>query len=312
MAWKHWPCSVRTSALVMVDALALRYRSKQKNVGRAAVEAFNAAAASLGMTADELGDRVVPWLGFAANQPRLIDCAGKSIEAQIGLDFKLKYVDRDKKKAIASLPKTAPKEILAEFKELAATLREVSKAQMLRLENLMVRQYRWPIERWRELFPVHPLLAPMAIRLVWGVYDDAGKLLATFRMLEDCSFTQASDEPLDLPVAGSIGIVHPLELSADERQAWQTHLADYEIESPFPQLERPVVRLSPDSSDKKTLREYSGINVNAMTFRGRAEKLGWAPARCAMAAASPAMSRISRPPASMSFSDSKACILASI
>lgn len=265
------------AALLMVDALAIRYRSKQKNVGRTAVESFNAAAASLGLTPEELGDRVVPWLGFEANQLRIIDCGGRKLEARIGLDFKLKYSDIEKKKPVASLPKTAAKEVLAEFKELAATLREVAKAQVLRLENLMVRQHRWPIERWRQLFPVHPLLAPFAMRLIWGVYDHAGALSFTFRMLEDRSFTQASDEPCELSAAaGKIGIVHPLELSADARPAWRTHVADYEIEPPFPQLDRSVVHLTPDRAQQKTLGDFTGIGINGMTFKGRAERLGWA------------------------------------
>jgi len=52
------------AALRTIDALAIRYRAKNKNVGRAAVGAFAAAALNLGITPDELGDRVVPWLGF--------------------------------------------------------------------------------------------------------------------------------------------------------------------------------------------------------------------------------------------------------
>ena len=52
------------TALLTIDALAIRYRTKNKNVGRAAVEAFAATAENLGITPEELGDLVVPWLGF--------------------------------------------------------------------------------------------------------------------------------------------------------------------------------------------------------------------------------------------------------
>ena len=152
------------AALLTVDALAIRYRAKNKNVGRAAVEAFAAAAENLGITPDELGDRVVPWLGFEPGQKRIIDCGAKKVEARIGSDLKLQFIDLEKNKPVASLPKSAPKEVLAEFKELGATLREVVKAQTLRLENLMVRQQRWPVERWTELFTMHPVLLPMAVR----------------------------------------------------------------------------------------------------------------------------------------------------
>jgi hypothetical protein len=139
----------------------------------------------------------------------------------------------------------------------------------------MVRQHRWPIDRWQKLFPVHPLLLPLAVRLVWGVYDDAGNLQATFRALEDRTFTQATDEPIKLPSKGSVGIVHPVELAEDLRKAWLTHLADYEITPPFPQLERSVVLVKSDRVDQKTLADYSGTDMNGMTFKGRAERLGW-------------------------------------
>ncbi|HOF89948.1 MAG TPA: HEAT repeat domain-containing protein, partial [Armatimonadota bacterium] len=49
-------------ALMLVDALAMRYRVKMKNIGAAAVDAFADAARARGITPDELGERVVPWL----------------------------------------------------------------------------------------------------------------------------------------------------------------------------------------------------------------------------------------------------------
>ena len=264
------------AALMSLDTAAIRYRTKNKNIGAAAQEAFAATAERLGLTVDELGDRVVPWLGFEPGQPRAIGPEGKRIEVAIGPDFKLKYRDVQKNKPVASLPKSLPKETLDEFKEMGATLREVAKAQKLRLETLMVRQFRWPVGRWRELFLGHPVLfLPFATRLVWGHHDDAGALIGTFRAMEDRTLTDAADEPFELPDSGSVGIVHPLELDDEALGAWRTHLADYEVESPFPQLERPVVRVSEKDREVTISRELAGTSLNAMTFRSRAEKLGW-------------------------------------
>ncbi len=262
-------------SLTTLDALAIRYRSKNKNIGQAAVEAFAAAAERLGITPDELGDRVVPWLGFSPNQSRLIDCGGRKIEASIGANFKLKFRDVEKNKAVASLPKTAAKEVLDEFKGLGATLREVVKAQTLRLENLMVRQYRWPSARWVELFLAHPLLKPFGQRLIWGASDSAGECLGTFRTLDDGSLTDASDDPFVLPENSFVGMIHPLELDEATLKAWRTHLADYEVVPPFPQLERPVVRVGDDQRTIKIWTELAGTSVNGLTFKGRADKLGW-------------------------------------
>lgn len=174
------------------------------------------------------------------------------------------------------MPKSASSEVQAEFKEQAATLKEVVKAQLLRLENMMVRQYRWPVARWKEMFLLNPVLVPFAVRLIWGHYDEKGKRLATFHALEDLSLTDAHDEPIELGDSGGIGIIHPLELDPEELAIWKNHVADYEIDSPFLQLERPTVRVKPEEEKVKIWKELNGTNLNAMTFRGRAERINWA------------------------------------
>jgi HEAT repeat protein len=262
-------------ALVALDALTLRYRTKHKNVSEGALEAFAAVAERRGVSVDELGDLVVPALGFESNATRTIDGGKTTFDVRVGLDFKLKFFDVGKKKAVASLPKSVPAETAAEFKALATTLREVSKAQCVRLENMLMRQHRWPAQRWQELFRKHPLLVPFGIRLVWGVYDPSNALTATFRALDDGGLTTSDDASLDLPATSTIGIVHPLELDAALRLAWQTHLADNEVEPPFPQLQRLVFRPKPEQRDRRMLVDIAGKEMNALTFKGRASRSNW-------------------------------------
>jgi len=69
--------------------------------------------------------------------------------------------------------------------------------------------------------------------------------------------------------------VHPLELTPEQRQAWLKHLADYNVVPPFAQLERPVVSLKPGQEKVRVSKELEGTELNAMTFKGRAERLGW-------------------------------------
>jgi hypothetical protein len=264
------------TALLAVDALAIRYRSKFKNIGKAATEAFAEAAAARELTPEELGDRVVPWLGFEPGKPRVIACGKTQVEVRLGGDFKFAYRDAASGKKLAKLPDSAPAEVKAEFKELAASLKEAVKAQHLRMEALMVRQFRWPVARFRELYVAHPLLVPFAQRLVWGHFAAGGKLTATFRTLDDLSLTDAADEPFTLPAKGEVGVVHPLELPADGRTAWVKHLADYAVEPPFAQLDRPVIAVKPDQTAQKFGKDLAGTELNAMTFKGRAERLGWA------------------------------------
>ncbi len=263
------------AALLAVDAMAIRYRTKFKNIGKAAGQAFAAAADARGLSPAELGDRVLPWLGFEPGKPRVLEFGDHRIEVSIGLDCKLTWRDLVKGKAVKTLPANAPDEIKAEMKELSAGLKEAVKAQLLRMENLMVQQHRWPAARWVELFLAHPLVFPFANRLVWGTFGTDGKLVGTFRALEDRSLTSAGDESFPKPSQGGVGIVHPLELTLEQRQAWLKHLADYNVVPPFAQLERPVVSLKPGQEKVRVSKELEGTELNAMTFKGRAERLGW-------------------------------------
>lgn len=264
------------AALLAVDAMAIRYRSKNKNIGKAATEAFAAAAAARGLTVEELGDLVVPWLGFKPGEARIVETGKAKIEVRINNEFKLVYRDTATNKKVAKLPDSVSAETKEEFKELSAGLKESVKSQLLRMETLMVRQFRWPVARWQELYLRHPLLLPFAQRLVWGTYDEDGKLTATFRALEDQSLTDAADEPFTLPTQCQVGIVHPLELDAEACQAWLKHLADYDIVPPFAQLERPVVTVKSDQQQLKFGLELEDTELNGLTFKGRAERLGWA------------------------------------
>lgn len=263
------------AALMVVDSLSVRFRSKNKNIGQAAADAFASAAEARGVTVEELGDLVVPWLGFEPGKPRLIDTGKSQAEARIDTELKLSFRDVKTGKVMSKLPSGASAELQTEFKTLAGTLKEAMKAQLLRIETLLVRQFQWPTARWRDLYLAHPLLRPFTQRLVWGWQEAGGKLGQTFRGLDDASLTDLEDNAVVLPEEGSVSLVHPLDLPEDARAAWLQHFADYGIVPPFPQLDRPVVRVKPEEAGVKFGRQVHGTDLNAMTFRNRAEKLGW-------------------------------------
>ena len=268
------------AALSAVDSIAAKFKDNPRRkfnvIADAAQAAMELAAKRLGFTIDELADRIVPMLAFEPGRPRRIEAGKRVIEAGIGLDFKLSMTDAGTGKRAVSIPKTAGPEVVAEFKGLGKLLLEVAKSQAVRLENLMVRQHRWPVRRWRELFLQHPVLFPFAVRLVWGVYDQSGAVRQTFRALPDRSLTDASDDPIDLPAGESpVGIVHPLNLPPQQVEAWRTNLADYEIEPPFPQIDRPVARASGEERELKMYDRLKGAQLNALGFRSKAEKYGW-------------------------------------
>ena len=89
-------------------------------------------------------------------------------------------------------------------------------------------------------------------------------LQQTFRALDDGSLTDIDDNAVPYPAALAIGIVHPLELAPETRDAWHTHLADYEISAPFPQFDRPIVQVKPEQRALKFSAEVEGTVCNGM------------------------------------------------
>lgn len=262
--------------LMVLDTLANRYRSKFKNVGKACAEAFAAAAAARGITPDELGDMVVPDFGFDGDGVRLFEWEGGKANVELGADFKLAWSDPDSEKSWKALPASAPEAVKNEVKTLTKLLKEAVKGQTARLEMTLVRQRRWPVARWRELYENHPLLRSFASSLVWGIYDASGTLLRSFRRYPNGLLANAAGDLEELPEENTmIGMVHPLEMEAAALDAWRAHLARFKVKQPFPQIDRPVELRDPLHANRRELTLTSGKKVGAGTFKSRSEKRGW-------------------------------------
>jgi hypothetical protein len=199
----------------------------------------------------------------------------QSWELWIGPDFKPVYKDLKTGKKANKLPASAGPDLLDEQKAFAAGLKEAVKAQLLRMETLLVRQFHWPVARWLALYPVHPLLRPFAEQLIWCHHPEGGGPFTAFRYTGDGSLTTVGGDTFALPASGGISLLHPLLLSEPDKAAWEDHLDDYEVMPPFPQLQRPVFICPNEERSVPKLQTVSGTELNAMTFRGRAERLGW-------------------------------------
>lgn len=263
-------------ALMILDSLANRYRTKYKNIGRACRASLETAAENRGVSVDELGDLIVPDFDFNEERQRAFTWDGGELIAILGPDFKLSWLNPETEKETKSLPSSAPDEIKAEVKALNKLIREGIKGQTTRLELALVRQRRWPVPRWQELYEHNPILQSFAARLVWGVYNSEDELQSTFRRYPNGLLADAAGELIELEdPAQFVGLVHPLELEADFIEAWSAHLSRFKIKQPFPQLDRPVVTLDPLHGNRKEIDFTRGVELTGGTFRSRSEKRGW-------------------------------------
>jgi hypothetical protein len=152
--------------------------------------------------------------------------------------------------------------------------------QARRLERAMVTQRRWPAAEWQKYIVGHPFMAHLARLLLWADYDASGKKLAAFRVTEDRTCADAEDNRY-VPAGASVGIVHPLQLSEQERARWGEVFADYELIAPFPQLGRRVNTLQPGEEGQTELARFSGPVIPPFIFQAIMNQQGWLPGRWA-------------------------------
>ncbi|MEV4000813.1 DUF4132 domain-containing protein [Actinomadura sp. NPDC049753] len=258
-----------------VKFTALRARAQEK---------IEEVADGLGLTSEQLADRLVPDFGLDAGGGLVLDYGQRRFH--VGFDENLRPIVRDEDGAARkALPKPGAKDdpelAPAAYKRFAALkkdVRTVAVDQIHRLEKSMLARRRWPIGEFRRLFVEHPLLGHIARRLVWVATDGAamvgaaaeGGTTTAFRVAEDGTLADAADDVLTLPESAVIGIPHPVDLS-DSLEAWQALFSDYTILQPFPQLDRTVYILTDAERAARRLKRFQGKGASVRTL----ERHGW-------------------------------------
>ncbi|MBA2671853.1 MAG: DUF4132 domain-containing protein, partial [Gemmatimonadetes bacterium] len=268
------------TALLQINRIALKL--KFKALQNRARECMEAIAASRGLTRPELEDRVVPDLGLDENGSRLFDYGSRQFTFAAGPDLK-PMVREGTGKLIGDLPKPGAKDdpekapaALAEWKALKKSFREEVKVQAARLEQAMVTQRHWTAKDFESLILRHPFMSLPARLLVWGAWDAAGQPVGTFRITEDGTLGNSSDEPFDLSrTAAQVGIIHPLHLTPDDARAWGELFSDYAIVPPFPQIGRETHALEPGEEMKTEITRFDKLSIPPMALWGTFASHGW-------------------------------------
>lgn len=266
------------AALLTVDAISRKFKFRQ--VKAAAGQALDNAARELGITAEELADRIVPDLGFAADGKRVFDYGPRSFTVRLTPTLELE-ITNDGGKTVKNLPapgKTDDEEqanaAYREFKLMKKQIKTTVTAQKARLEAALSALRCWSADAWRALFVENPIMHQFAMSLIWGIYEE-GRLQTTFRYMEDGSFNTVDEEEYRLPDGAQIGLAHPVELDSETLDAWKQQLEDYEITQSIPQLGRPVYRLEPGTEQARSLERFGGKKLNGLSLSGKLQGLGW-------------------------------------
>jgi len=227
---------------------------------RAIDEAIGTAAERLGISRDEFEERVVPHYDLGADGTR---------ETRVGEHTAVVSLDErgapslrfrtDAGRLLKSVPAAVradhPDELAAlraEVKDMAA----MASAQRIRLERLLLDDPTWRLADWRERYVDHPLVAPLARRLIWIV--DGTPVLWTGEAFADVAGTTVDLE--DHPDR-EVGTWHPGERPTDEVHAWRTRLEELGITQPFKQAHREIYLLTPAEQETGTYSNRFAAHV---------------------------------------------------
>ena len=265
------------AAIVIVDSISRKFKFRQ--VKTAAAQALENAASELGISAEELADRIVPDLGFGKDGKRTFDYGKRSFTVRLTATLELE-ITNDQGKAVKSMPAPGKTDdpIAAEayeaFKTMKKQIKTTVTAQRARLESALSVLRCWDTDRWKALFVDNPIMHQFAMSLIWGIYED-GTLTDTFRYMEDGTFNTVDEDEFDLPEHAMIGLVHPIELDADTLEGWKQQLEDYEIKQSIDQLSRTVHILDESKAGEKTLEDFGGKQLNGLSLSGKLLGQGW-------------------------------------
>jgi predicted DNA-binding WGR domain protein len=260
------------AALAALNSIAQRV--KFAGLKNRAQEKIRDVADELGLTAEQLSDRLVPDFGLDDASSLTIDYGPRRFT--VGFDENLKpFVLDEAGKRLKDLPKPGAKDDQAlapgehkRYGRLKKDVRTIAGDQIVRLESAMVLLRRWPATEFRSLLADHPLLWHLVRRLVWTTEDGR-----SFRVAEDRTLADVHDDAFDLPDDALVGVAHPLHLGTAVA-GWAEVFADYEILQPFQQLGRPVHRLEETERTAVVLDRFKGLQVDVGRLLGLTKR-GW-------------------------------------
>jgi hypothetical protein len=287
---REWaPGGLPQRAQAAVDVLALASgmaglaaihrltQARSRALAKHAQKVLTTRAKELGLTKDDLVDRLVPDLGLDADGSASFDYGQRTFAMIVDDDLAPVIVDAQGKR-LADLPKPRAdeeelgQEALARWKALKKDVKRVLREQAPRLEQALALGRRFSVEHFEASFARHPLLQHLAQRLVWCAYEGDTRV-ATFGVTPD-EYLDLDDHPLTLDARLSIGLLHPIEATEDELRRWGDRLADHRVVQPFPQLARPLHRLTDTERGSPTLTRFSGRVVPTGKVLGL-DRRGW-------------------------------------
>ncbi|MCH7230116.1 DUF4132 domain-containing protein [Glycomyces sp. L485] len=218
-----------------------------------------------GDTVESLADRLAPDLGLRDPATTVLDYGSRRFHIEIDEHFNSRVVD-DRGRARRTLPRPGVRDddALAQasrgrYRRLAKALSLAADVQAGRLREAMLDGRTWTLAEFERNILGHPVIAPLARRLIWT--NRSGEQWLGFRVDESEGYADAYDRLLTLPGDVDVRLAHPA-LLGDGLDPWLETALDYQLLQPFEQLSRPSYVLDEQERRTGVLTRFAGRRVS--------------------------------------------------
>jgi hypothetical protein len=262
-------------ALRALEVVSRKMTSKKPKLSQLANEALEAAADELGITKDQLEDRIVPDFDFEGTYKTFM-VGDDEYRAFVANDFTIQYMDEDNK-IKKSLPKEIDKDSKVFFTEMSKELKDVVKNQVGRLEKYLTIGRVWSMEEWFASYINHPIMSVFSQKLLWYAKGNDGMIKETFMVQEDTSLTNIEDEEIELSENDQIGLLHPIFVDKSFLDAWGERLYNQNFKTLLSQLDRRVFFPNESELESNICKTFDGkwVPKKSDFVKTFMEKRGW-------------------------------------
>ncbi|GAA1588056.1 hypothetical protein GCM10009789_46990 [Kribbella sancticallisti] len=259
--------------------LSIGSRFRTKSFQEEATRQAEALAERKGWTLGELADRTIPAAGFDESGVIELSYGDRTFTAVLlpSLTVELRSSDGRKISALPA-PRQSDDEERVKASKKALTLakkelKAIVQLQTARLYEALCTERTWRFDDWQLYLNRHPVVRHLTQRLAWVATTADGATVV--RPLDDGTLTDVNDEEVSLPPDAMLAIAHDSLLDEATVQAWQEHLADYEVAPLFQQFGKGTFTLPEDQAGVRASTDFEGHLLEAFALRGRAGKLGY-------------------------------------
>ena len=254
--------------------LRVKHRPALKLIEKALAEASGRA----GVTPDELTERSVPTFGMRT--PGVLEHSIGDYSAVIeitgthSVEWRWRSAEGKLQKSAPAAVKEGHAEELKALKKNVAELQKLLPAQRDRLERLLLTERSWSLAEWREHYLEHPLLAPLARRLIWHLQSGDRSLLA---IRHEGRLTDGTGKPVtELSDETRVRLWHPIGFAPEEVLRWRVWLEEHGVTQPFKQAHREVYLLTEAELNTGTYsNRFAAHLLKQHQFKALCTARGW-------------------------------------